>query len=227
MARTEFVCLHCGECCTDPLVQINLSFGDILRLGEPVERLFSEGTIDFLPFFDPEELRYDIELGLTKPCSFWKHDLCSIYRKRPLNCRMFPYYLISAFPANELKQIFGKEFKCVHELNLNESVRKRYAKYSRSLGKFVMAEAKISDQLLGELKKRFNFFPNGLEAGMPKSKQDERLRLQTANKLVADLKTKALVKAAISLIRSSRPLVSIAELERLEKIIKFKSIAQK
>jgi Fe-S-cluster containining protein len=215
MARTEFACLHCGRCCTLGLVQINLSFVDILRLGRPAARLFREGVIGFYPFFDPESLRYDVELGLSKPCKLHKDKRCSVYSSRPLNCRMFPYFLLSG--PLELEAVFDEGFKCVHGLKLGSRIKARYRKYSETIGAVLLKEAERTEQALIRLRTEFGFFPEGIEAGMPGSIKDEERRLKLALGLIRQKLSQGLISRTVKLIEGSKGWVESAELEGYEK----------
>ncbi len=154
-----FSCQHCGKCCEDTVVQINLTFGDIQRLSagskKSVAELFSAGIVGFNPFFNPESEKYDIELGLNKPCKLRVNGKCSMYHARPLNCRLFPIWLIARAPADKLPKILSPGFKCGIGLKLSAAEKKAYRHYSDVLGEILLVESEKSDKILGQLKRRF------------------------------------------------------------------------
>ena len=95
-----FRCLHCGGCCENNATHINLTLGDISRFSEitckSTEDLFREGSIGLMPFQTTEDPDiFEIELGLKIPCRFRKGKRCMIYGARPLNCRLFPFWIIN------------------------------------------------------------------------------------------------------------------------------------
>jgi Fe-S-cluster containining protein len=133
-------CSHCGLCCRDPLTQINLTVGDIWRIADflktDIEELFKD-KIGMNPFREPEfEDIYDIDLGLNLPCRFRVNERCSIYPARPLNCRLFPQWVLGNFSGN-VKEILA-EHKCGYDL----SKKKGYKKYADEVGKILLEESK-------------------------------------------------------------------------------------
>ena len=152
----RFSCVHCGKCCTDVTVQIYLTFGDITRLSKslkkPINDLYKEGIIGFYPFFDPEKEVYEIEIGLTKQCKLWKNGKCSNYKGRPINCRLFPYWLLATnVPVEEM---FDESYGCVHGITVNEEDKTKYKKYCKALGEILLEESEITDKALREAKSR-------------------------------------------------------------------------
>ncbi|PIY60414.1 hypothetical protein COY95_01880, partial [Candidatus Woesearchaeota archaeon CG_4_10_14_0_8_um_filter_47_5] len=93
-----FRCLHSGKCCTTPYTPVNVSLGDAIRIREgsgiAIPELFQK-HICLRPFGDPSDpLVYTLDFGLGLPCNFRKDKRCSIHRFRPINCRLFPYWLV-------------------------------------------------------------------------------------------------------------------------------------
>lgn len=133
-------CNHCGLCCTDPCTQVNLTIGDISRISDyiklPIEELFKE-YIDLNPFGDSDLKHYDLDLGLNKPCKFRIDEKCSIYPTRPLNCRIFPYWILAEAPLARLREILA-DHKCAYDI----FKKKEYKKYKDILGEIILKEAK-------------------------------------------------------------------------------------
>ena len=129
-------CNYCG----DPLTQINLTVGDIWRIADflkaDVSELFKD-KIGLNPFREPKfENIYDIDLGLNLPCKFRVNEKCSIYPARPLNCRLFPKWIIAEFPEDKVKEILKD-----HKYDLSK--KKEYKKYVDTVGKILMEEAEF------------------------------------------------------------------------------------
>ncbi len=143
-----FRCLHSGRCCEDTSIQINLTAGDIIRLSEYMHSsplsLFRNRIIGFVPFFDGES-GYDIEVGIIKPCKLRKNSRCSVYPARPLNCRIFPYYI---FGIKDYKSI---ELECIRRVVMNESLKQIYKRYTEALGKVIMKESRITERIYREI----------------------------------------------------------------------------
>ncbi len=84
-----FECERCGECCRT--LPISLNWDDI-------ERLYRyEGEV-FLDKLDENA----IENCLKTPCPYLKDNRCTIYNKRPLVCRVFPFEFAYPFPSIRL-----------------------------------------------------------------------------------------------------------------------------
>ena len=135
-------CNHCGLYCKGPLTQINVTIGDIWRIADfleiDVEELFKD-KIGMNPFREPEfENIYDIDLGLNLPCKFRINERCSIYPVRPLNCRLFPQWILAEFPEDKIKEIL-KDHKCEYDL----SKKQEYKKYVDVVGKILLEESKF------------------------------------------------------------------------------------
>jgi len=135
-------CNHCGLCCKDPVTQINLTVGDIWRIADflkvNIEELFKD-KIGLNPFREPEiENIYDIDLGLNLPCKFRKNNRCIIYPVRPLNCRLFPQWILAEAPDEKIKQLL-KEHKCEYDLKNKE----KYRKYKQEIAKILFQEAEF------------------------------------------------------------------------------------
>ena len=81
-----FKCERCGECCRT--LPISLGWDDI-------ERLYREEGESFLDKLDDNA----IENCLKTPCPYLKGNKCTIYDKRPLVCRVFPFEFAYPFPS--------------------------------------------------------------------------------------------------------------------------------
>jgi len=132
-------CNNCGHCCDDPLTQVNLTIGDIHRLTEflgcSVEDLFKE-HMAMNPFGDPDLIHYDLDLGLNKGCKFRMDGKCSVYSARPLNCRLFPYWLLAEAPADKLKDLFSE-----NGFDYDLTKKKQYKAYKDALAVVLLEEA--------------------------------------------------------------------------------------
>ncbi|MBD3248433.1 hypothetical protein GF336_00120 [Candidatus Woesearchaeota archaeon] len=134
-------CNHCGRCCTSEGIQINVTIGDIWRIANylniPIARLFPE-KISLNSFKDPRTKETELDLGLNIPCRFRKDNRCSIYPARPLNCRLFPYWVIAAIDEKDLSTVL-KGHKCSYSIKDKE----RYKAYSKQLGNILLEEDKL------------------------------------------------------------------------------------
>ncbi|MBW2977336.1 YkgJ family cysteine cluster protein [Candidatus Woesearchaeota archaeon] len=132
-------CNHCGLCCRDPLTQINVTVGDIWRIVDflkvDIDSLFDK--IGLNPFREPEdEDVYEIDLGLNLPCKFRVDERCSIYPVRPLNCRLFPQWVLT-------KATNPKEVLTDHKCDYDSSKREDYKKYVDEIGKMLIQESQF------------------------------------------------------------------------------------
>ena len=106
----EFKCHHCGECCRNVSAQINLSISDLARICQFLKCEVKEiiPKIGIIPFLSEND-NFDYELGLNLPCQFRKDSRCTIYPARPLNCRMFPYFILNT-------DVINPDFFCLKSL---------------------------------------------------------------------------------------------------------------
>ena len=104
-AETKFRCTICGECCQ---LEVFLTDADIerIRRGLGAEVLDMSGDRGTLTAHEERAA-----------CRFLKGDRCSIYEFRPLQCRLYPFFPISAgdlesvgltVPPNAVKIVRGK-----------------------------------------------------------------------------------------------------------------------
>ncbi|MBI4149573.1 YkgJ family cysteine cluster protein [Candidatus Woesearchaeota archaeon] len=145
-----FQCTHCGICCRDPAIAINLTAGDLMRLsqrlGRPISRLFPE-IVDFNPFPSNEFGIIAFEPGLNKPCALHLNMRCSIYADRPLNCRIFPFWLLKA-----PKAMWDPDYECLDSLaGVQGAERQQYLSYAKALAGLIMQESELTEELLARI----------------------------------------------------------------------------
>jgi len=153
--RTSFKCKNCGKCCSAFYAQINLTIGDLIRISNFLEKPISYILKNFVginPFGDPEKpTKFSYEFGINMPCLFRKNERCAIYEARPLNCRLFPYWiLVQTFVFNQNK-IIDKSYKCMNNLELKKDKIKKYSDYSKIVGDILIQEASLTDNILYKL----------------------------------------------------------------------------
>ena len=135
-----FECHHCGACCHNISTQINLSIADIYRIQKYLKQELEEmmPNLGIVPFLSDDNT-FDYELGLNKPCQFRKDNRCTIYPARPLNCRMFPYFVLNT-------DIIDPDFGCLkNERNYTEEEQNQYKKYVRFIGNLILKEAEMTE----------------------------------------------------------------------------------
>jgi Fe-S-cluster containining protein len=153
--RTSFKCKNCGKCCSAFYAQINLTIGDLIRISNFLEKPISyilKNFISINPFGDPANpTKFSYEFGINMPCLFRKNERCAIYKTRPLNCRLFPYWiLVQKFVFNQNK-IIDKSYKCMNNLELKKDKIKKYSDYSKIVGDILIQEASLTDNILYKL----------------------------------------------------------------------------
>ena len=149
----NFKCLHCGACCKFQSTQINITLGDIGRISKLLNikpsKLINEEYFEPSPFLNPANpFQADIELGLGKPCRFWKNDRCSIYEARPLNCRLFPIWMFAKLPRDEIKKQAIEGYECVEKTILNAEDIPIYNKYTDAIGRILMQESSLTEDFM-------------------------------------------------------------------------------
>jgi len=148
----KFTCTHSGECCTNPSTQIGLTLGDIQRIckhtGKTTKGLFSD-QIGLQPFGDASE-NIDVELGLHIPCRFRKDNRCTIYSARPLNCRLFPYWILADAPKEKMKEVLEPGCGCCKGFVMDEKDRPMYKAYKEALAKIFLQEMEKTDAAMLE-----------------------------------------------------------------------------
>ena len=147
--------MNCGKCCSAFYAQINVTVGDLIRISNFLEKPVSYVLKNFIginPFGDPENpTNFGYELGINMPCLLRKNERCSVYEARPLNCRLFPYWvLVQAFVFNK-KEIIDNSYECMNNLKLKRDKIKRYSDYSKVIGDILIQEASLTDNILYKL----------------------------------------------------------------------------
>lgn len=139
-----FNCNDCNGCCEDTATQISLTLGDIFRLssftGKNSLEMYKENIIGLYPFADSDGT-FNLDLGLKIPCKFrtiinpsLNVKQCSSYDSRPLNCRLFPYWILATSPDHIITDM-KKNHPCGVALknssidNNDKEVYKKYVKY--------------------------------------------------------------------------------------------------
>jgi Fe-S-cluster containining protein len=161
----KFVCKNLGNCCTNPAAPVNLSVGDLLRImkytHKTAEELFGHAWSG-VPFGNPvNKLSYSVEPGLDTPCHFWRNGKCSIYKARPINCRLFPYWILAEIPKDHIKENFTREdLCCAYNCHPSNEQKKKYKRYVNHLGKIIEKEAIVTQEILITIKlKKFVELP--------------------------------------------------------------------
>ena len=154
--KAGFKCRNCGKCCSAFYAQINVTIGDLIRISGFLNKSIKYILRNFVginPFGDPENpTKFCYELGINMPCLLRKNEKCSVYEARPLNCRLFPYWvLVQAFVFDQNK-IIDASYKCMNNLKLKRDKIKKYSDYSKLVGDILMQEASLTDNILYKLK---------------------------------------------------------------------------
>ncbi|MBU1205219.1 MAG: YkgJ family cysteine cluster protein, partial [Nanoarchaeota archaeon] len=85
------------------------------------------------------------------PCLLRKNEKCSVYEARPLNCRLFPYWVfVQAFVFNK-KEMVDESYKCMDNLELKRDKIKKYSNYCKIIGDTLIQEASLTDNILYKL----------------------------------------------------------------------------
>jgi Fe-S-cluster containining protein len=187
-----FSCNHNGQCCEDPVTQISLTLADLKRIciytHKTALQLYKEGMIGVFPFGDLDNNGvFERDIGLYIPCKNrvvdkkTKHKSCGIYPVRPLNCRMFPFWLLADAPLDVLSD-FQKNHKCGICCGIDENFendRKKYKAFKDALAKVLVEEAEVSDKFFESI---------GVKKEIHTSKSyDEKDTLIVINDLVKEL----------------------------------------
>jgi len=107
---------------------------------------------------------------------------CNIYKGRPLNCRLFPYWILSDAPQKEIKKLASPDQKCLEEFEIDADFvedRKIYHRYKEKIVKILMEEVRISDEFYKKLGLK-----KIIKTKMTRTKQKER---EMIAKLVAKI----------------------------------------
>lgn len=159
-----FNCNHNGQCCEDPATQISLTLGDLQRICKFTKKsaldLYKEGVLGVYPFGNPfKNNEFETDIGLFIPCKFRTNDKktkrksCAIYHARPLNCRLFPFWILAEASMQEIED-FVKNHKCGDCCCIDEHFeedRALYKKYKEKLVEILSKESPISDRFYEKL----------------------------------------------------------------------------
>lgn len=190
-----FACLHSGNCCERPYTQISITIGDVLRLstglGKEVGALFKEGYVGISPFFETDEI-FSCGLGLKIPCRCRIGQRCSAYAARPLNCRLFPYWLLSEIPKDRLSEYVDESYECIHSAELDGAALNRYKEYTGKISDILDEESALTETCIKELlikqglpEKRNLSDKSNRESKGHERKQDAKRLKEQENKRVA------------------------------------------
>lgn len=214
--KTEFQCLHSGKCCEKVYTQIALTIGDVLRiahfLNKPVKHLFDESIVGLKPFEASENI-FEFEMGLTIPCKFRINQRCKIYDARPLNCRLFPYWILSEVSNEKIKEAIDDTYECVHSVKLSPESKERYKLYKDKIVEVLNNEADVTENILkkhelsfsvdlskqqgfDKVKEKIMQLENEFE-GVEFQKKIDELKIQFAISLVDNTKSQILAKVIV------------------------------
>ncbi len=147
-----FKCFHCGACCDNPATQIGLTVGDVVRLakssGMTIKQLF-EKHIGIVPFPTDDENIYEMDLGLQIPCYFRENGKCSNYYGRPLNCRLFPLWMMVEY-GKKADDILNEMNKCRGQ-RLEGKELEKTKKYVMMIKSLLMNETRLTEELMNGL----------------------------------------------------------------------------
>lgn len=211
----EFTCLHSGKCCEKVYTQIALTFGDIIRISNsldfPIEKLFEDEIVGLKPFNVSENI-FEYELGLTIPCKFRVNKRCKIYQARPLNCRLFPYWILSELSDEKIQEEVDKSYECVHRVILDSSTKQKYKEYKDKIVEILNKEADETEKILDKHNVIYSIdltkqdgFSNVMEnienlkkrlSGVELQKQIDELKIEFAIKLIDNTKISRLVEVS-------------------------------
>ena len=220
--RKKFKCLHSGKCCEKVYTQISLTIGDLIRMAHflnwSVEKLFQQNIVGINPFGVSENV-FEYELGLTIPCKFRINKRCKIYEARPLNCRLFPFWIIAEVPQEKIKDFIDQSYECVHSVKLSKDTRKRYKKYKDKVVEILNREGDTTDEILEKHKLKHTVdiskqegFEKVLEeikrlensfSGVELQKRSDKIKISFAISLLEESKYKNLAKTIVKEIENN------------------------
>jgi len=154
-----FKCNNNGQCCEDPVTQISLTLGDIKRITQHTNKsalqLYKEGMIGICPFGNAfKDNEFETDVGLNIPCKNRNHKSCAIYPARPINCRLFPFWILAEAPMNEIEE-FVDNHQCGACCNIGENFEKDreiYKNYKNHLTSILDKEVPISERFYYKIK---------------------------------------------------------------------------
>lgn len=239
MPSPTFSCHHSGKCCEKIYTQINITIGDILRIlsytNLTLQELFNT-YISITPFASEDKDIFDYDIGLNIPCRFRKDKRCSIYKARPLNCRIFPYWIFAEVPEEHIRDVVDETYECVHNIKLNNKTKKRYKEYAKNIGNLILEESRITELFLKEIgfKKSINISKHtpSIESKLKDKFQEIELSKKIDEekiKLCLSLLNKEEVGETLTnltkKIEESKTTMKFADLDEIEKIESIKLIS--
>lgn len=238
--KTEFKCLHSGKCCEQTYTQISLTLGDIKRLADfsnkDIKELFEQDYIGIKPFEISEDI-FELELGLTIPCKFRIDKRCRVYNARPLNCRLFPYWILAEFSDEQIKKSIDSSYECIHHIELDAESKKRYKEYKEKIVEILEKEAKLTEVFLdkhdarqviniskqegyGELQERIDKL-KVKQNPVTFQKEIDRLKITFVIDIIQNIDCTRFINAIVSEIKSNNQnFVSLKELDNIEMLKK-------
>ena len=114
-------------------------------LKKDIKQLFDENIVSFVPFIQDDDFsKFDVELGLKKPCIFFKDNKCTIYDARPMNCRTFPYWMIN-------HSIEDENTPCIKGVKPDVITNTLYNEYERIIGLTLIEQSEITDRFMKKI----------------------------------------------------------------------------
>ncbi|MFH1053045.1 MAG: YkgJ family cysteine cluster protein [Candidatus Woesearchaeota archaeon] len=148
----RFKCVHCGHCCINKSVQASITLDDIKRISEFTGKdhnfLINNNFLGLVASGTSEPNVFDIDIGLKYPCKFRKDNKCSIYEARPLNCRIFPLFLIAEVPFRRLKEYLDEDFKCRDHIEDDKENLRQIREYKKNIGTQILKESEKTDKFM-------------------------------------------------------------------------------
>ncbi len=237
-----FNCLHSGNCCERPYTQISLTFGDAARLSAILDispsLLFERGYIGISPFLCSDTV-FECGLGLKIPCRMRVNRRCFVYHSRPLNCRLFPYWLLAEVPAEKLCQFADESYECIRSARIDEATRKKYKEYTIKVGCVLEKEEEATDKAVCALFNKYRL-PKRIDlsscrgyaqlterigeaekrSSVSSKKEADNLRIGFAEQLIAERGYNRIYPALAALIKEyseKREFTGVDELEIFER----------
>ncbi len=144
----SWTCRMCGRCCDSPTITKK----DIANISGHLKISFEECVQTYLTFFDGVigELK-----EVKGKCIFLKNNKCSIYKVRPLICRIRPYS--PQLKNGELVLTYDRWFlkNCPGLYEGNLPVDEEYIKYGVAVVKYLGVEEPTPTDLFEKFKHKY------------------------------------------------------------------------
>ena len=90
----RFSCTRCSACCRHDSGYVFLSGKDVSILGAALDMEYGEFTKVYCRWIPSVNGTWQLSLREKSnfDCIFWTEEGCSVYEKRPLQCRSFPFW---------------------------------------------------------------------------------------------------------------------------------------